>query len=84
MNQQSTSSVGGSEFSAENVDRFFGQLDEKVRQSPREASVRRAPPGTNCGPHHFVVGYAGPVRVYRVAAISNREYRWKPRPNFWI
>jgi hypothetical protein len=37
MNQPSTSSVGGSEFSAENMDRFFGRLDEKVRQSPREA-----------------------------------------------
>ena len=37
MNQETTSSVGTSEFSAENVDRFFGRLDEKVRQSPREA-----------------------------------------------
>jgi hypothetical protein len=37
MNQETTSSVGTSEFSAENVDAFFGRLDEKVRQSPREA-----------------------------------------------
>jgi hypothetical protein len=37
MNQETTSSVGSSEFSAENVDRLFGRLDEKVRQSPREA-----------------------------------------------
>jgi hypothetical protein len=37
MNQETTSSVGASEFSGENVDRLFGRLDEKVRQSPREA-----------------------------------------------
>ena len=37
MNQETTSSVGTSEFSVENVDAFFGRLDEKVRQSPREA-----------------------------------------------
>jgi len=37
MNQETTSSVGASELSAENVDRFFGRLDEKVRKSPREA-----------------------------------------------
>ena len=37
MNQETTTSAGASEFSAENVDRFFGRLDEKVRRSPREA-----------------------------------------------
>jgi hypothetical protein len=37
MNQETTSSVGASEFSAESVDRLFGRLDEKVRQSPRDA-----------------------------------------------
>jgi hypothetical protein len=37
MTQETTSSVGASEFSGEKVDRFFGRLDERVRQSPREA-----------------------------------------------